>query len=408
MRQKNAQNGHQRGTNMMTTIISFGVLLAFALVIFCTIKWWNLRLTGPTPVSLFTFIAILFTSGLDVGLIMFPLAFDYTLYADVATEPAYGFTNPLALEFGFWGFLIWAFYFLTAFYFCAIEPRVQFFKIPVVKLLNNLVIITTCAFTGALFLIYMPYYIAEVGDGETIIPAFYVICFLVILVAVMSSTDIKYVKVLSVASTFLFLALILFMWANAGMGLGEFASTASNIGGYFSNIHKFIIPLTDYHEFYLFWWFAWSIMIGQFTSRFIGGLTTWQLLLALMVIPSIPLGMWFTVLYYYHLESIPTAGIANWAMTIVGITFVINSFDSLIRLYTDNLSLTVERFGKAVYIGGNTALLFVLTLLFQSQWLQIQWVGTVVIGMYVACLLYVLLVERDTLSGVDGNRLPAE
>ena len=393
---------------MMTSIISFGILLAFALVIFCTIKWWNLRLIGPTPVSLFTFIAILFTSGLDVGLIMFPLAFDYPLYADVATEPAYGFTNPLALEFGFWGFLIWAFYFLTAFYFCAIEPRVQFFKIPVVKLLNNIVIITTCAFTGALFLIYMPYYIAEVGDGETIIPAFYIICFLVILVAVMSSTDIKYVKVLSVASTFLFLGLIAFMWYNAGMGLGEFASTASNIGGYFSNIHKFIIPLTDYHEFYLFWWFAWSIMIGQFTSRFIGGLTTWQLLLALLVIPSIPLGMWFTVLYYYHLESIPTAGIANWAMAIVGITFVINSFDSLIRLYTDNLSLTVERFGKAVYIGGNTIVLFVLTLLFQSQWLQIQWVGTVVIGMYVACLLYVLLVKRDTLSRVDGHRLPAE
>jgi glycine betaine transporter len=393
---------------MMTSIISFGILLAFALVIFCTIKWWNLRLIGPTPVSLFTFIAILFTSGLDVGLIMFPLAFDYPLYADVATEPAYGFTNPLALEFGFWGFLIWAFYFLTAFYFCAIEPRVQFFKIPVVKLLNNIVIITTCAFTGALFLIYMPYYIAEVGDGETIIPAFYIICFLVILVAVMSSTDIKYVKVLSVASTFLFLGLIAFMWYNAGMGLGEFASTASNIGGYFSNIHKFIIPLTDYHEFYLFWWFAWSIMIGQFTSRFIGGLTTWQLLLALLVIPSIPLGMWFTVLYYYHLESIPTAGIANWAMTIVGITFVINSFDSLIRLYTDNLSLTVERYGKAAYIAGNTIVLFVLTLLFQSQWLQIQWVGTVVIGMYVACLLYVLLVKRDTLSGVDGHRLPAE
>jgi glycine betaine transporter len=402
------KTGTKEGLIMMTSIISFGILLAFALVIFCTIKWWNLRLIGPTPVSLFTFIAILFTSGLDVGLIMFPLAFDYPLYADVATEPAYGFTNPLALEFGFWGFLIWAFYFLTAFYFCAIEPRVQFFKIPVVKLLNNIVIITTCAFTGALFLIYMPYYIAEVGDGETIIPAFYIICFLVILVAVMSSTDIKYVKVLSVASTFLFLGLIAFMWYNAGMGLGEFASTASNIGGYFSNIHKFIIPLTDYHEFYLFWWFAWSIMIGQFTSRFIGGLTTWQLLLALLVIPSIPLGMWFTVLYYYHLESIPTAGIANWAMTIVGITFVINSFDSLIRLYTDNLSLTVERFGKAVYIAGNTIVLFVLTLLFQSQWLQIQWVGTVVIGMYVACLLYVLLVKRDTLSGVDGHRLPAE
>ncbi|MDG1471889.1 MAG: BCCT family transporter [Ascidiaceihabitans sp.] len=387
----------------MTSIISFGVLLAFALVIFCTIKWWNLRLIGPTPVGLFTFIAILFTSGLDVGLIMFPLAFDYPLYADVATEPAYGFTNPLALEFGFWGFLIWAFYF------CAIDPRVGFFKIPVVKLLNNIVIITTCAFTGALFLIYMPYYIAEVGDGETILPAFYIIAFLVILVAVLSSTDIKYVKVLSVASTFLFLALIAFMWINAGMGIGEFASTASNVGGYFANIHKFVVPLTDYHEFYLFWWFAWSIMIGQFTSRFIGGLTTWQLLAALLVIPSIPLALWFSVLYFYHLESIPTAGIANWAMTIVGITFVINSFDSLIRLYTDNLSLTVERWGKAAYVGGNTIVLFVLTLLFQNQWLQIQWVGTVVIALYVGCLGYIAFAKRDALTGITSTgSVPAE
>lgn len=394
---------------MLTTIISFGVLLAFALVIFCTIKWWNLVLTGPTPVGLFTFIAILFTSGLDVGLIMFPLAFDFPLYADVATESAYGFTNPLALEFGFWGFLIWAFYFLTAFYFCAIEPRVGFFKIPVVKLLHNIVIITTCAFTGALFLIYMPYYIAEVGDGETILPAFYIIVFLVILVSVMSSTDIKYVKVLSVASSFLFLGLIAFMWLNAGMGIGEFFDTTSNIGGYFTNIHKFVVPLTDYHEFYLFWWFAWSIMIGQFTSRFIGGLKTWQLLAALLVIPSIPLGLWFSVLYFYHLESIPTAGIANWAMTIVGITFVINSFDSLVRLYTDNLNLTVERWGKAVYVAGNTIALFVLTLLFQSQWLQIQWVGTVVIGLYVGCLAYIAFAKPNALRSItDTTSVPAE
>ena len=80
------------------------------------------------------------------------------------------------------------------------------------------------------------------------------------------------------------------MWAYAGMGLGEFSSTtASNIGGYFANIHKFILPLTDYHEFYLFWWFAWSIMIGQFTSRFVGGLKTWQVLASLLIFPSIPL-----------------------------------------------------------------------------------------------------------------------
>ena len=387
----------------MTTIISFGVLLAFALVIFCTIKWWNLRLTGPTPVPLFTFIAILFTSGLDVGLIMFPIAFDFPLYADTAAEPAYAFTNPLALEFGFWGFLIWAFYFLTAFYFCAIEPRVKFFEIPFVRVINNLVIITTCAFTGALFLIYMPYYIPEVGDGETVIPAFYVICFLVILAAAYSSTDIKYVKVLSVTSTFVFFALILGMWANAGMGLGDFFSTASNIGGYFANIHKFILPLTDYHEFYLFWWFAWSIMIGQFTSRFVGGLKTWQLLAALLVFPSIPLAVWFSVAYFYHLNAIDMTGLVNWSMTIVGLLFVINSFDSLIRLYTDNLNLTAARFGKVQYVLGNAVVLFGLTLLFQSQWLQIQWVGTAVIGIYVACLAFVAMNR----AGISNLNTPA-
>ncbi len=391
---------------MLTSIISFGVILAFVLVIFCTIKWWNLTLTGTQPVSLFVFIAILFTSGLDVGLIMFPLAFDYPLYADVAAEPAYAFTNPLALEFGFWGFLIWAFYFLTTFYFCAIEPRVKFFDIPAVKLLNNVVIITTCAFTGALFLIYMPYYIAEVGDGETILPVFYVICFLVILVAAFSSTDIKFVKVLSVSSTVLFFALIAYMYLNAGMSMGDLASTSGEIGGYFSNMHKFIIPLTDYHEFYLFWWFAWSIMIGQFVSRFVGGLKTYQLLAALLIFPSIPLGLWFSVLYYYHLNGIGTAGLPNWAMTIVGIVFVINSFDSLIRLYTDNLNLTTERFGVVSYVLANAIGLFVLTLLFQSQWLQIQWVGTVVIGIYLAALAYMFFVKRHTLTELDGQAAP--
>ncbi len=393
---------------MLTTIISFGVLMAFALVIFCTIKWWNVELTGPQPVSLFVFIAILFTSGLDVGLIMFPIAFDFPLYADTAAEPAYAFTNPLALEFGFWGFLIWAFYFLTAFYFCAIEPRVKFFENGIVKLINNLVIIATCAFTGALFLIYMPYYIPEVGDGETVIPAFYVICFLVILAASYSSTDIKYVKILSVASTFVFFALIAGMWIYGGMGFGEFLSTSSNIGGYFANIHKFVIPLTDYHEFYLFWWFAWSIMIGQFTSRFVGGLKTYQLLAALLIFPSIPLGVWFTVAYWYHLNAIDMTGLVNWSMTVVGILFVINSFDSLIRLYTDNLNVTADRYGKIQYVLGNAALLFVLTLLFQSQWLQIQWVGTAVIGIYIACLVWVLM-RRDRLGDLSTmNAAPAE
>ncbi len=383
---------------MLEYILSFGVLLALGLVAFFVVKWWNLRCVGVTPVHLFTFIAILFTSGLDVGLIMFPL----TEFGGYAEDPAYAFANPLAIEFGFWGFLIWAFYFLTAFYFCVIEPRVKFFEIPLVKLINNVVIIGTCAFTASLFLIYLPGYLPEVGDGESVVTTFYIIVFVVILAAAYSSTDLKYVRILSVGSTFLFLTLIVGMWVAAGMGFGGFAETGSNIGAYFTNLHKFVLPLTDYHAFYLFWWFAWSIMIGQFTSRFVGGLKTWQLLAALLIFPSIPLAIWFTVLYYYHLNDISTAGITNIAMVIVGVTFVINSLDSLIRLYTDNLNMTVERFGKAIYVGGNVALLFVLTLLFQSQWLQIQWIGAVVVGLYLACVVYILITKRKEVLSIDS------
>ncbi len=378
--------------DLLSIVISFGILMALALVVFCVIKWWNVRAIGVTPVPLFTFIAILFTSGLDVGLIMFPLG-EFPTYADAANAGDYGFTNPLAIEFGFWGFLIWGFYFLTSFYFCVIEPKVKFFEIPVVRILNNIVIIGTCAFTASLFLIYLPFYIPEIGDGESVVTTFYVIVFCVILAAAYSSTDIKYVRVLSVGSTFLFMALILFMWAYVGIGLGEMASTLGLLGGYFGNLHEFVLPINDYHEFYLFWWFAWSIMIGQFTSRFVGGLKVQHLLVALLVIPSIPLAIWFSILYYYFSNGLETRGLLNVAMIIVGITFVINSLDSLIRLYSDNLKLTVERFGKPTYIVGNVAVLFALTLLFQSQWLQIQWIGAIVIGIYLACVAYIALTK---------------
>ncbi|WP_419905248.1 hypothetical protein [Kiloniella sp.] len=386
----------------MTFILSAGIILAFGLILFCLIKWWNVQCVGVTPVPVFTFIAILFTSGLDVGLIMFPLT-EFAGYADVTTSPEYAFSNPLAIEFGYWGFLIWGFYFLTSFYFCVVEPRVKFFEIPFVKLINNIVIVGTCAFTAYLFLINLPWYVPQVGDGESVVFTFYVIVFCVILAAAYSSTDIKYVKILSLASTWMFLGLIALMWANASIGLGEFGTTIGMIGNYFTNIHNFVLPLNDYHEFYLFWWFAWSIMIGQFTSRFVGGLRTWQVLAALLVFPSIPLAVWFAVLYYYHANSLDISTFYSLAMVFVGITFVINSLDSLIRLYSDNMSITVSKFGKWKYIVGNVVALFGLTILFELDFLQIQWIGALVIGIYFACLVYIAVFKRKEVMAIKAS-----
>ena len=132
-------------------------------------------------------------------------------------------------------------------------------------------------------------------------------------------------------------------------------------------------------------------MIGQFTARFVSGIRTYQVLIAMMVVPSIPIAVWFTVLYYYSANAIPITGFYNLAMVIVGVTFVINSLDSLVRLYTDNLNLTVQRFGKTRYVIGNVVLLSGLTLLFKLEFLEIQWVGALAIGLILGCFGYILM-----------------
>ena len=86
----------------------------------------------------------------------------------------------------------------------------------------------------------------------------------------------------------------------------------------------------------------------------------------------------------------------------VGVIFVINSLDSLIRLYTRNIGMTVERVGRLKYIAINWLIMVSLVLLYQFTPLQIEWVGLVVIGIYAAC--YCLLAQRRRLL-VTGEHI---
>ncbi len=367
----------------MQSILSIAIIVVLATSLFIVLRWRNLTLSGSVPVSLFAFIAILFTSGLDVGLIMFPLT-EFPIYE---SEAPYNFTNPLAVAFGCWGFLIWTFYFLTTFYFCVVEPKLKLFEIPWVKFINNVVIIGTCAFTGFLFLKYLPSYIRDITPQLR-----YGLVAIVLLCAVFSSTNVRYVKILSVSSTLLFYALIAGMWSASGMGLDGMGDNLVLLADYFTHLPAFVTPMTDYHAFYLFWWFSWSIMIGQFVARFVNGLRTWQLLFALLIFPSIPLALWFSVLYFYSANSMEVGAFFNSAMILVGTIFVINSLDSLTRLYTQNLGLTVDRLGYLRYMICNWALLFSLILLYQLTPLKIEWVGLIIIGLY--AIIYALLFKN--------------
>ena len=84
----------------------------------------------------------------------------------------------------------------------------------------------------------------------------------------------------------------------------------------------------------------------------------------------------------------------NTAMVTVGIIFVINSLDSLIRLYSENLSLTVSRLGRGKYILLHLGLLYGLVLLYQFTPFKIEWVGTIVIAIY--CVIYFLVFQNRT------------
>lgn len=368
------------------------VITLLAMIGICW-RWGNQRLTGTNPVPQWVFVAILFTSGLDVGLIMFPLS-EFPVYADIIHNPSYAFSNPLAIEFGFWGFLIWSIYFLTCFYFAYLEPNLGFFKLRWVKGIHNLVIISTCAFTAYLLFLNLPWYAPEITEMPWAQWLFALIVFTSIVAAVCSSTQLRFVAILSVGSGALFVLLLCGMLLHAMLtgeaALKDYVQSLNLLSDYFPNIYKFVLPLNDYHAFYLSWWFAWSIMIGQFTARFLNNIQTKLLVFHMLCWPSLAIALWFSVLYVYYSNTIATTGLINLLMVFVGIVFVVNSLDSLIRLYTDNLNLTVKRLSLGRYIVLNITVLSGLTILFSIDFLKIQWVGALVIGLFICSALFAI------------------
>ena len=103
-------------SHFMSSWLNIGLLTSYAFIAYILIKWGNIRCIGVTPLRTPVFMAILFTSGLEVGGIMLPLI-DFPVFEDTLTNPEYKFTNPLAMEFASMGFAIWSGYFMMCFYF---------------------------------------------------------------------------------------------------------------------------------------------------------------------------------------------------------------------------------------------------------------------------------------------------
>jgi hypothetical protein len=85
----------------------------------------------------------------------------------------------------------------------------------------------------------------------------------------------------------------------------------------------------------------------------------------------------------------------NGFMVFVGVIFVINSLDSLTRLYSENLQLTADRLGRVKYVLLHWFVLYGLILLYQFTPLQIEWIGLVVIGLYAVIAAFVVQRRRQ-------------
>ena len=152
-----------------------------------------------------------------------------------------------------WGPLVWLMYFLSAFYFVILEPRLQVFKISAVKWVYNLTII---AFNCYLFMQNLPAYVPDMPTWDI-----RGLAVLVIAISVYSSADMHFMKWLAILSTWgvgllalASLAAVAFFYSEVGMG--ALAMNVGRLGGYFANLHSLTTPITDYYEFYRFWWFA--------------------------------------------------------------------------------------------------------------------------------------------------------
>jgi hypothetical protein len=118
-------------------------------------------------------------------------------------------------------------------------------------------------------------------------------------------------------------------------------------------------------------------------------------------VPSIPIALWFSVLFGYFAGGMPVSDSITLLMIVVGILFVINSLDSLTRLYSQNLGLTVEALGQYRYVLTHAGLLAGLVVLYQFTPLKIEWIGMIVIGLYVAIYALVFFRRGELTDGAS-------
>lgn len=379
-------------------------ILKYNMYVACFIVWTLISLfllkkrklktkTSNSNNNIIIFSCLLFTSGLDIGLLLFPLTEFHTY-----TKSEFLSINPVSIELGFWGFSVWGFYFLATYYFIFIEPKINLFEIKLVKICFTILIVLTCAFSVNLFVNFFIYYQVNIF-GRAIFSRNIIILqsVVIIIIAYLLSKSGFLLKLISSVSVFLFIFTVILGYigifeANDSLKLVNIMYSGTL--GYFVNFNKFLLPMNDYHSFYLFWWFSWALMVGKFTAQFTpNNLTVSKLFLVMIFLPSVPLVFWFSILYFYSLNPDLIKEYLLYTMFIVGVIFLVNSLSAIFNIVSDMIKSFVN-YRLTKFSGVFSCILMILFFILYSvksedvSLLKIDYTGTIAI-----LFLYLILIR---------------
>ena len=368
----------------VTLFVIFLVYLAFS-------KFGNIRLgdnNSRPEHSFFSWIAMLFSAGMGIGLLYFGVAEPMQHYVSEAfglTEYVNKAKNAQLYTFFHWGIHAWAIYGLVGLslsYFAyrlklPLSLRSCFYPllknktdgawgnaVDVFALCSTFFGITTTLGFGVLQLNSGLQFLNLVPDTSFVYQIM-IVAILVGLAIISALTGVdKGIKFLSNINVILVASLLVFVLA-VGPTVYLIGSFTEGLGNYASNFFQLTfgthvydpeqLPwFYDWTILYWAWWISWSPYVGLFIAKISKGRTIREFIVAVLVIPTLFNFIWMTVfgnsaiwfdenvgngalsalssdpdaLMFRFLEYLPLTQIASYATIIVVIIFFVTSADS--------------------------------------------------------------------------------
>lgn len=343
-----------------------GILVA--VVYLCASRHGHIKL-GPdhaeADYSQLSWLAMLFSAGMGIGLMFFGVAEPVMHYVAPPTADPYSVEatrEALKMTFFHWGLHGWAIYAVVALilaYFSfrhnlpltlrsALHPligdKIYTWRgdiIDAFAVISTIFGVTTSLGFGVMQINSGLNYLFDVEVNQSVQLMIIVFIIAMALISVCSGLD-KGIKRLSQLNMIMAVGLLLFVLI-AGPSLFLLQALVQNTGAYLSDIVHNTFNLFAYQKtdwlggwtiFYWAWWLAWSPFVGMFIARISRGRTIREFLIGVLLIPSGFTFAWMTFFGNSAIDLIHVQGVTQLADTVAA--------DSSLALFAflENLPMT--------------------------------------------------------------------